>query len=261
MRLFYREYGSGHSNTVVLLHGYLSDGRYWSSVVKRLKQTHHVIAIDLLGFGKSPKPRLSTYSLDAHSQAVIETLATLSLPEKVVLVGHSMGGLIASRIASLQPEMVADIVLFNMPIYLNQSQARETLRATNRLYQTMLYSPIGRLGWPILKYTAASPLVHIAPKKLRPVIRSSSKNTHASRRKSLRHTIERTNAIELLQSIPLRARMVQGTQDREIYRDNLNMHTKLVTKNTTIRWVDTGHHTPASLPDFSYQLIINASMS
>ncbi len=151
MRLFYREYGTEHTDTVVLLHGYLSDGRYWSSVVKRLKQTHHVIAIDLLGFGKSPKPR--------------------------------------------------------------------------------------------------------------PVIRSSSKNTHASRRKSLRHTIERTNAIELLQSIPLRARMVQGTQDREIYRDNLNMHTKLVTKNTTIRWVDTGHHAPALLPDFSYQLIINASMS
>lgn len=256
MRLFYSEYGSEHTDTVVLLHGYLSDGRYWKPVIAHLEQTHRVIAIDLLGFGKSPKPRLTDYSLETHSQAVITTLKDIVLPDKITLVGHSMGGLIASRISALLPEMIADVVLFNMPIYTGAPQARETLHATSRLYRTMLYSPLGRVGLPLIKYTAASPFVRLAPKTLRPVIRSSSRSSHASRKKSLRHTIEQTNAIELLSSIPVRTRMVQGTYDRIIYRENLTRHTASIEKTTAITWVETGHHTPAFRPNFSYQMII-----
>lgn len=256
MRLFYREYGNEHTDTVILLHGYLSDSRYWRPVIAHLKQTHRVIAIDLLGFGKSPKPRLNDYSLETHSQAVITTLESLTLPEKIILVGHSMGGLVASRIAALIPETIADVVLFNMPIYTGASEARETLRTTSCLYRIMLYSPLGRVGLPLIKYTAASPFVHLAPKMLRPVIRSSSRSSHASRKKSLHHTIEQTNAIELLSSIPVRTRMVQGSLDRVIYRKNLTRHTTLVEKTTATTWVETGHHTPAFQPNFSYQMII-----
>ena len=260
MRLFYREYGTEHTDTVVLLHGYLSDSHYWSPVIKLLKQTHRVIAIDLLGFGKSPKPRLSSYSLDTHSQAVIDTLHTIGLPTKITLVGHSMGGLVAGHIASLAPDKVADVVLFNMPVYTTPEQVRETLASTSRLYRTMLYSPIGRFGWPILKYAAASPLVHIAPKTLRPIVRSSSKNSHASRKKSLLHTIEQTNAIDLLTSIPVNTRIVQGVHDRPIYKTNLADHTTSLAKNTSITWIETGHHTLVLRPDFSYRMIINGTL-
>lgn len=249
MMLYYRTIGSGEP--VVLLHGYLSSGHYWHHLVPLLtQQGRRVITIDLLGFGGSPKPRDNDYSLDSHADAVLRTIhAILGTQARFTLVGHSMGALVASQLVHKLPDQVDKLVLFNMPVFTAKAQARTTFAQTSFVYKSMLYTPAGRVGWPILKKLVSSPLIRTMPRTLRPIAHSSSQNTHTSRRRSLEHAIERTNGIELLAGIRVPTQFVGGIYDRRIYKENIEAHAHELPHNITITWLEAGHHIPAKLPD------------
>lgn len=82
--------------------------------------TLHTITIDLLGFGKSPKPQWNHYSLNDHADAVAKTIRKLHLHQPAIIVGHSMGSLVAVAIAKRHPKLVKHLVLCSMPVYLNE---------------------------------------------------------------------------------------------------------------------------------------------
>ncbi|OJX68412.1 MAG: hypothetical protein BGO95_02750 [Micrococcales bacterium 73-13] len=94
MRLATRISGDG-PRTAVLVHGIMSDSSSWSSVTSDLvERGFRVIAVDLAGHGASPRAR--RYSPQSWADDVVETVAPL-LPEAPDLVmGHSLGGLVAS---------------------------------------------------------------------------------------------------------------------------------------------------------------------
>lgn len=97
--------------TVVFLHGLGSYLKFWRYQLDAVAaKGYRVIAIDLLGFGKSDKPAQFSYAMDAQAEVVIETLEQLELG-RVVLVGHSMGGEIALATAIRFPEKVEALVL------------------------------------------------------------------------------------------------------------------------------------------------------
>lgn len=93
---------------VVLIHGAGASSVAWMDVVKRLAPSRRAIAPDLPGHGQSDP--WHEVSIDGYRDAVGTICAQLSL-EKVVLVGHSMGGAIALRCALAWPERVAALVL------------------------------------------------------------------------------------------------------------------------------------------------------
>jgi pimeloyl-ACP methyl ester carboxylesterase len=251
--LHYTIHGNQHVPTVVLLHGFLSDSEYWKPLVPMLTKTHRVIAIDLLGFGASKKPHTSDYSLTTHTRAVQDTLEHLGV-RHFSLAGHSMGALVAGNLAHAMVDSVEKLVIFNMPLFNSHHQARESFKKTSPLYRAMLYSPVGRVGWPVLKRAAATKAIRrAAPRSLRPIIKAAATNTHASRSKSLRNTIERTDAMLLLQSLAVPTNLIQGTHDRTVYRKNL-IRTELP-PNILVEWVATGHHTPLKLLEFSKERI------
>lgn len=107
----------GRGTPVVLLHGIGRSGLVWNNVVEGLKtEPYRVVAFDLLGFGDSPKPAWPDYTLDDHARAVIASLEKLRLGQPAVLVGHSMGALVAARVARLRPDIVRHLVLYEMPL-------------------------------------------------------------------------------------------------------------------------------------------------
>lgn len=223
-----------HTTTVVLIHGFLSDSTYWRSVVPQLSEQYRVITIDLLGFGASPKPRDATYSLADHTTAVAETL-TAVIDRPAVIIGHSMGCLVAAQLSIDHPQLVSRLALFNMPIFSHSEQAREVLMETSYLYRLMLYSPLARVGWPIVKTLLRSRL------RLGPPDAFSRHHTYESRHRSLTNTIEATDVIALLQQIPCPTVIVEGVYDRAVYRDNLDR--AHLSPQITVLWTDTGHHT------------------
>ncbi len=75
------------------------------------------LAIDLLGFGKSPRPSWDTYDTRSHAACVAATLRAHRISGPIVLVGHSLGSLIAIDVARKRPWQVQSLLLISPPFY------------------------------------------------------------------------------------------------------------------------------------------------
>lgn len=107
----------GEGEIFVLLHGIENDGSFWNAVGAAIATQHRAVALDLLGFGQSPKPLDIAYSIDDQVTSIEETIQSLLETDAVfTLVGHSLGSLIAAGYARRHPERVKRLVLFSPPI-------------------------------------------------------------------------------------------------------------------------------------------------
>ncbi|WP_207395413.1 alpha/beta fold hydrolase [Bremerella alba] len=98
---------------VTLLHGKNFTGAYWEDTAKWLRgQGYGVLIPDQIGFGKSSKPKDYQYSFAALASNTKGLLSSLKIDETIV-VGHSMGGMLASRFALLYPHATERLVLVN----------------------------------------------------------------------------------------------------------------------------------------------------
>ena len=121
-----REDGPPGAPVIVLLHGFASSLQWWDRVVPALAATHRVIRFDLLGHGGSAKPR-SGYMMEHQAQLVDAGLAQLGV-RRALIVGHSMGGLVATALAARDRALVAGIVLIDSPPTTSSSQLPFTAR-------------------------------------------------------------------------------------------------------------------------------------
>ena len=113
--------GAPNGRTVVLLHGASYYGWYWEHTIEALRNAgYRVVVKDRLGWGKSSKP-LIPYSWGLHAANTKALLDHLGIREAAI-VGHSMGGQMASRFAYLYPEATTHLVMVN-PIGLTESAA------------------------------------------------------------------------------------------------------------------------------------------
>jgi pimeloyl-ACP methyl ester carboxylesterase len=104
---------AGEGRPIVLLHCFACSSRWWDSVAPKLNESHRVIRIDLIGHGGSEKPK-SGYEISAQGAAVAEALNKLGV-EGATVVGHSMGGLVATAVAETASQLVDRVVLIASP--------------------------------------------------------------------------------------------------------------------------------------------------
>ena len=104
--------GPPNGQTVVFLHGGSYYGWYWKEQIEALRnEGFRVVVKDRLGWGRSSKPILP-YSISLHASNTARLLEHLGVSEAAV-VGHSIGGQMASRFAFLYPEMATHLVMVN----------------------------------------------------------------------------------------------------------------------------------------------------
>ena len=103
--------------TIVLIHGIGNSAQAWSELVTLLPKDLRVIGVDLLGFGKSPKPHWAEYSASRQAKSLGATLLKLGLSQKIILVGHSLGSLVAVETAKKFPFVVDRLILCSPPFY------------------------------------------------------------------------------------------------------------------------------------------------
>lgn len=126
-----------NGKTVVLLHGKNFSGNYWERTIRHLADNgYRVIAPDQIGFGKSSKPLGFQYSFHALAEFTQALLVSKNV-ENYHLVGHSMGGMLATRLALLYPESVEKLVLVN-PIGLEDYRSLVPYRSVDQLYEQEL---------------------------------------------------------------------------------------------------------------------------
>jgi pimeloyl-ACP methyl ester carboxylesterase len=101
-----------NGQTVILFHGKNFNGYYWKDVAASLtKRGFRVVIPDQIGWGKSGKPNVhySFHLLAANSKKLLDALGV----KKAVVIGHSIGGMLATRFALMYPETVSKLILEN----------------------------------------------------------------------------------------------------------------------------------------------------
>lgn len=109
INLFYTDNGKGH--TIVLLHGFLENSNMWNSFIPVLSKKNRIIAIDLLGHGKTECLGY-IHSMELMAECVKEILLHLKISQ-ATFIGHSMGGYVALAFAEENPKMVTGLCLMN----------------------------------------------------------------------------------------------------------------------------------------------------
>lgn len=121
--------GQANGKTIVLLHGKNFCAGTWEATISALTQAgYRVIAPDQIGFCKSSKPETYQFSFQQLAANTSGLLKSLGI-ERAVVLGHSMGGMLAARFALMYPQVVERLVMVN-PLGLEDWQAKGVPYAT-----------------------------------------------------------------------------------------------------------------------------------
>lgn len=128
--------GAANGHTVVLLHGMNFYGEYWKGTIEVLrKEGFRVVVPDQVGFGRSTKV-IIPYTLSdmaANTRKLLETLGV----QKAMIVGHSMGGMVATRFGLLYPDVAEKLVLYNQ-IGLTDARLQRPPASVDAAYKALL---------------------------------------------------------------------------------------------------------------------------
>jgi pimeloyl-ACP methyl ester carboxylesterase len=125
-----------NGRVVVLLHGKNFYGSYWEGTINALSGAgYRVIVPDQVGFGKSSKPDVH-YSFDLLAANTVQLIDTLGI-QRIAVVGHSMGGMLAVRLARNYPQRVSHVILEN-PIGLEDYRFTIPPQPTRKTYESEL---------------------------------------------------------------------------------------------------------------------------
>ena len=147
--------GPANGHTVVLFHGNNFAGFYFGPVIEALrKEGFRVIAPDQIGYGRSSKPIIPYHFHDMarNTRLILENLKI----DKAMIVGHSMGGMLAARFATQYPAVTERLVLYN-PIGLTDARFDRPWDSTDETYQRTLASTYQNIRASIMRYVAHNP--------------------------------------------------------------------------------------------------------
>jgi pimeloyl-ACP methyl ester carboxylesterase len=119
--LAYNEYGKGHKETLLFIHGF-GESRYtWRFLIKPLSKKYHLVTVDLKGFGESPKTEDEDYSVYDQAKLLQDFIAKKEL-KNLTIVGRSFGGGVALVLALMQErhilkDKIDRLVLINTMSY------------------------------------------------------------------------------------------------------------------------------------------------
>jgi pimeloyl-ACP methyl ester carboxylesterase len=104
------------AENVIFLHGFLSSSSFWTETVfpnlsETINHNYRLFAVDLLGFGRSPKPRDCSYTLNNHVETIEKSVISPFQLDSFHLVAHSMGCIIALALAAKYSNSVKSITL------------------------------------------------------------------------------------------------------------------------------------------------------
>lgn len=109
-KVYYTQQGKG--DHVLLIHGIGASHYVWRYITPKLAENNTVTAVDLVGFGLSDKPETFKYDLDSQCDMIIELIKELGI-QKTAIIGSSMGGAIALRLAQIKPELFDKVIVLS----------------------------------------------------------------------------------------------------------------------------------------------------
>ncbi len=138
-------YAFGHGPTVVLVHGLGSRPEDWLAVARRLARDHRVVLAELPGHGECEMTAPLTLERAAES---LDGALAREAREPVTLVGHSVGGLVAARVALDDPARVRSLVLVETALRPQGSESEQhaMLDQLDRDYPGLIHAAYASFG-------------------------------------------------------------------------------------------------------------------
>jgi pimeloyl-ACP methyl ester carboxylesterase len=128
--------GTANGHTVLLLHGNNFGGFYFKAIIDALTaEGFRVIVPDQIGYGKSSKP-IAPYNLNSQTRNTYLILQHEQI-ERAMVIGHSMGGMMAARMATQYPKAFERVVIYN-PIGLTDGRFDRPMPPIDEAYQQTL---------------------------------------------------------------------------------------------------------------------------
>ena len=216
--LLYTRLDEGVGKPVLLLHGIANSGQSWNSTAKLLaKQPVRTLVFDLLGFGHSVRPvdEWVKYTTDDHARAVVRTLVKSRVHEPVTIVGHSMGCLIAIRVAKLRPDLVDRLILYQPPFYVGLPEGSSAQKRTKfyiSTYEKLFKQMPSWLG----KFKVAQKVFNqFTGFELTP-------DNWIPSQRSMKNTIIEQTAVADLKTLTVPTEIIYGTLDGLVIKDTKN---------------------------------------
>jgi pimeloyl-ACP methyl ester carboxylesterase len=141
------ERGSGPR--LVLVHGVAGSHMVWDAFAKQLEHRYTLTAIDLLGYGHSPKPR-TIYTPEVHVASIRSTLRARSIEPPYTFVGLSMGANLVLEFARRWPGEVKELVGVGFPYYASETEARTALQYNTWTRWTLNHPFLASVATPIV---------------------------------------------------------------------------------------------------------------
>jgi pimeloyl-ACP methyl ester carboxylesterase len=204
---------------VMLLHGMCGSHQYWGADFDVLAESSQLIVPDLLGFGKSPKPP-SGYGPVEHAEAIAACLNEANIDQPAIVVGHSMGALVALALMESHPELVDSVICIAPPIYETRTDARRHVRAMGTLIRLLSSDPPAHIlcKWMCAHRELARRLAPLfRPDVPAPIARAAVDHTWHSYGQSMEHLILSTESPDWVKAanrpVELMAALDDGVPD------------------------------------------------
>ncbi|TVZ56440.1 pimeloyl-ACP methyl ester carboxylesterase [Lutibacter sp. Hel_I_33_5] len=130
----------GKGTAVVLLHGFLENTTMWKDIIPELSKRNRIIAIDLLGHGKTACLGY-IHSMETMAEAVEAVLNHLRL-RRFIVIGHSMGGYVALAFAEKNPQKIKGLCLMNSTSNDDDEERKKLRSRANKMIQTNFESMV-----------------------------------------------------------------------------------------------------------------------
>ena len=230
---------------VALLHGLFNSGTYWGGTYDRVGEPGATIVPDLLGFGRANKPESGHYTTDDHADAIAAALRDAGVDSPIVVGGHSVGALVALRLAVRHPGLVGGIVAVAPPLYPSEEAARRQISSTDPLARVLVFNEaLGRRLCALMcDYPrAAAALVRVArPDLPAPLAADRVRHSWASYRETLASLVLSAEAATWLDTATVPITIIaggrDGAMDLPFLADLASSH-----PHVSLRTIDDGAH-------------------
>lgn len=234
----------GRGEPVVFIHGMAGSHRYWYEMAKVMDEKYQLVMPDLLGFGRSPMPRNSDYSYETHIKAILKALVDKKIKYPFTIVGHSMGTLIALKVAAEYPKLVSKVVLVNPVFFDNKKEALDTFNKAYRAPAWLFYGPLCNAACKIVcKPKPSAKLFYrlLYPKLPRQVTDDVPYHTYTSYSRTMRHVIFSQDYQTGFKKVTAPVTILYGKHDKALLKEKLQ---SIKQKNVKIVELAGGHHLP-----------------
>lgn len=221
-----------NSVTYIFIHGLGDTGELWDPLLKKLPENVNYVTLDLLGFGDSKKPEWARYNTTVQARSLLMTYTRLRIAGDVVIIGHSLGGLVAVEFARRYPLHAKKLVLCSPPIY--DSEFSPKTRKIHQDTLTHLYKDLSKNPSLVMNAYAIGRRLRIINQSLK-----VTPETLPAFMSSLQASIVNQNTLKLIGGLELPIVIIDGAFDvltihqvlQDIAKNNENI--QLITINAS----------------------------